>query len=82
MTLEADIADRLRAEVILGKESFKQIVNGALRRGLGLEEQKSLAPFRVIPHSAAFLPGLDSGKLNQLVDELEAAEFLQHHRRA
>jgi len=79
LTLEPDIAERLRAEATLGKQSFKQIVNAALRRGLGLEEAALLPPFRVLPHSAAFLPGVDSGKLNQLVDELEAAAFLQQH---
>jgi len=81
LTLEPDIADRLRAEATLGKRSFKQIVNAALRRGLGLEEVTPVTPFRVIPHSAAFLPGIDSGKLNQLVDELEATGFLQQHPR-
>jgi hypothetical protein len=80
LTLEPDIADRLRAEATLGKRSFKQIVNGALRRGLGMEEAVTMTPFRVIPHSTAFHPGVDPGKLNQLVDELEAAEF--HHQRA
>ena len=81
LTLEPDIAERLRAEATLGKQSFKQIVNTALRRGLGLEETVASPPFRVIAHSAAFLPGVDSGKLNQLVDELEAAAFHQQHRR-
>ena len=81
LTLEPDIAERLRAEATLGKKSFKEIVNAALRRGLGLEEAAPMPPFRVIPHSAAFLPGIDPGKLNQLVDELDAAEFLQNHTR-
>ena len=81
LTLEPDIAEHLRAEAALGKQSFKQIVNTALRRGLSLEEAAPLAPFRVIAHSAAFLPGVDSGKLNQLVDELEAAAFHQQHSR-
>lgn len=81
LTLDPDIADRLRAEATLGKQSFRQIVNNALRRGLGLEQAAPTAPFRVLAHSAAFLPGIDPGKLNQLADELEAAEFLQQHRR-
>ena len=81
LTLEPDIAERLRTEAAMGKKPFKQIVNAALRRGLGLEEVLGLDPFRVIPHSTAFLPGVDAGKLNQLADELEAAEFLRQHAR-
>lgn len=81
LTLEPDIAERLRTEAILGNKSFKALVNGALRRGLGLASADPEPPFKVIAHSSGFLPGIDPGKLNQLADELEAAEFLQHHSR-
>ena len=79
LTLEPEIAERLQAEATLGKKSFKELVNSALRRGLGLEKSVPEVPFRVVPHSSAFLPGIDPGKLNQLADELEAAEFLRSH---
>ena len=81
LTLEPEIADRLRAEADLGKRSFKEIVNSALRRGLGLEKSSPIEPFQIKPHSSAFLPGVDPGKLNQLVDELEAIEFLEKQSR-
>ena len=82
LTLEPDIAERLRTEATLGRQSFKTLVNDALRRGLGLENAAvPTQPFRVSAHSSGFLPGIDSGKLNQLTDELEAAEFLQTHLR-
>jgi hypothetical protein len=77
LTLDFEIAERLRAEADLGKRSFKEIVNDALRRGLGLEKTPLQKPFEVIPHSSPFLPGVDPGKLNQLADELEATEFLR-----
>jgi hypothetical protein len=31
----------------------------------------------VIPHSFGFKPGIDLNKLNQLVDELEAEEYIR-----
>jgi hypothetical protein len=47
--------------------------------GLGLKDVKGAKPYRVKPHSSAFAPGVDSARLNQLVDELEAGEFLAKH---
>lgn len=75
LTLEPEIAERLRQEASLGKRSFKQIVNEALARGLDLKPRPVRKPYRVQPHASEFLPGVDPGKLNQLVDELEASEF-------
>lgn len=79
--MEPDIADRLRAEATLGKKSFKALVNDALRRGLGFQGAAPEPPFRVSAHSSGFLPAIDLDKLNQVADELEDSEFLQHHRR-
>lgn len=81
LTLEPEVAERLQAEAKLGKRSFKEIVNEALKRGLGLDERPPVEAFRVTPHASAFLPGVDPGKLNALVDELEAAEFIHTHSR-
>jgi hypothetical protein len=79
LTLEPDIADRLRQEAALGKQSLKTLVNNALRKGLGLEAPKRSKPYRISPHSSGFLPGVDPAKLNQLADELEAGEFSHRH---
>jgi hypothetical protein len=80
LTIESEIADRLKQEASLGRRTFKAIVNEALRRGLGLEKSRSAEPFRVIPHSSGLLPGVDPTKLNQLVDELEVETFMGKHR--
>lgn len=76
LTIDPEIADRLKQETAMGRRSLKVIVNEALRKGLGLEPSRQSKPYRVKPHSSGFLPGIDPGKLNQLVDELEAGEFL------
>jgi hypothetical protein len=52
------------------------VINDALRRGLGLEPVKRIKPYRVKAHSSAFAPGVDAGRLNQLLDEWESGEFL------
>ena len=75
LTLEPEVAERLRHEQALGKRSLKLIVNEALKRGLGLEEPVRQQPYRVTPHSSRFVTGIDIGKLNHLADELEAGEF-------
>lgn len=75
LTIDPEIAARLEQEVALGKRSRKAIINEALKRGLGMTAPSRSKPYRVSPHSSRFLPGVDTGKLNQLADELEVAEF-------
>jgi len=81
LTIDEEIAERNRKEVALGKRSLKTVVNQALRRGLGLEPVKRGKPYQVKAHSSPFAPGVDAGRLNQLVDELEALEFLAKQKR-
>lgn len=75
LTLERDVAERLRMEVRRSGKSLKSVVNEALRFGLGLRGKAVKGPsFRVEPHAFGFKPGVDLDRLNQLVDELEAEE--------
>ena len=75
LTLGPDVARRLKARVAETRRSLKQVVNEALRAGLSAKPSPRPARFTVEPHSCQFKPGIDSDKLNQLVDELEAEEF-------
>lgn len=77
LSLEPDVAQRLRQELASGKKSFKEVVNERLRRGFGLTKAKDRPPFRVKAHSSAYQPGIDPTKFNQLVDELEVDEFIR-----
>ena len=77
LTLDPDIAQRLRQELASGKKSFKDVVNERLRLGFGLKKTKQRTPFRVKAHSSAYQPGIDPTKFNQLVDELEVEEFIR-----
>jgi hypothetical protein len=78
LTLEHDVAARLKSEVRRTGRPFKAVVNEALKRGLGLAGKLARPPrFEVQPHAFGFRPGVDLDRLNQLVDELEVAEAVR-----
>jgi hypothetical protein len=62
----------LDEEVHRVRKPLKQVVNDALRRGLtSASPAGRQRPYRVRPHAALLLPGLDRGRLNALADEQE-----------
>ena len=74
LTLDPDVARMIREQVHRVRRPLKQVVNDALRRGLtGPAGQRPRKAYRVQPHAARLLPGLDRGRLNALADELEDA---------
>ena len=75
LTLDSDVAARLKQEVRRTGRPFKTVVNEALKRGLQLGGRPARVPrFEVRPHRMAFRPGVDLDRLNQLADELESDE--------
>jgi hypothetical protein len=82
LTLDDDLAGRLKERAQQLGISFKEMVNRAVRAGLGVELScpPQQAP-KTIPHSFGFKPGIDLDKLNQLADELEAEELADSWRR-
>jgi hypothetical protein len=81
LTIDSDVAERLRQEVISGRRSLKEIVNDCLRVGFGLKEVKPRKKFRIQPHSSGYVPGVDRLKLNHLLDELDAESFITSRRK-
>jgi hypothetical protein len=78
LTLDEDLVEQLHDLARRKGESFKQVVNSTLRRGL--QDQKGVSPlprFQVRPKACGFLPGVDVLRLNQLNEDLEAEEFQQ-----
>jgi hypothetical protein len=77
VTLEEDLALRLKNYAHRQRTSFKVALNTVLRRGLAAQEVSPSAKrrFTVEPHSGRFRTGVDPGKLNQLVDQLETEDF-------
>jgi hypothetical protein len=74
LTLDEDVAAKLRQLAQRRKTSFKQIVNEVLRRGLSTPQTSSRRrrPFKAKTFSSPFRPGVDPLKLGQLSDDLEA----------
>ena len=75
LTLERDVAERLKEEMRRSGKTMKASVNEALRRGLGLGGRPpKVRRFAVEPHAFGFKPGIDLDRLNQLSDELETED--------
>ncbi len=60
--------DTLRERARLLDMSFKQVVNGTLRRGLS-------PAYQVVPNHNTFVPGIDLLQLRQINDPLETEAF-------
>ena len=77
LTLDPDVARMIREEVHRVRKPVKEVVNEALRRGLtGPASRRPRKAYRVQPHTARLLPGVDRGRLNALADELEDAAIM------
>ncbi len=78
LTLDDDLAGLLKTRARQMGISFKEMVNRAVRSGLGTEiEPLQMEVPQTVPHSFGFRPGIDLDKLNQLGDELEADAFAE-----
>lgn len=78
LTLDEDVAHDLRDRARRTGRAFKDVVNEAIRRGLRVADSAATAKqarFVVKPKACGFLPGIDTGKLGKLADELEIEEF-------
>lgn len=74
LTLDDDLAKRLRELAGQRGRSFKEVTNEAIRRGLaaGDPQVEGVEPFRVEPKACGFRTGVDTLKLNQIYDDLES----------
>jgi len=69
ITLESDVADRLRHEVHVSGRSFKDVVNRALR--VGLDQNGQRAPFVVEARPMGLRGGRSLDDIEGLLDEVE-----------
>ncbi len=73
LTLEPDVAERVSHEIQRTGRRMKEVVNQALRLGLGMAKAPPQSPrFEVQPHSFRFNPDIDLNRMHQLLDDLEA----------
>lgn len=82
VTLEPDVAAKVKALAHRRRASFKETLNDLLRRGLAAHARRDDAsPFTVQPHHGGFRPGVDPTRLNQLLDDLEVEDFVDEAAR-
>jgi hypothetical protein len=75
LTLERDVAHRIRQQMRRTGKGMKAVVNEALRLGLGMTGKPIRPPpFEVRAQAFGFKAGIDLDRMNQLVDELDAVE--------
>ena len=82
LTLDDDIAAKLRDLAHRRRVPFREVVNAVLRRGLASQESRaeSQSPFRVEAFRSPFRVGVDPLKLNQVGDDLEVRRFAEPGR--
>jgi hypothetical protein len=72
LTLDDDVAAKLKAEARKSGEPFKQVVNRVLRAALnGQKQLKSLPPFKIKPRKMGLRPGLSFDNIEQLLEQGE-----------
>mgnify|MGYP001175506458 FL=1 len=83
ITLEPDVAAKLKEFAHRQRLSFKAAVDTVLRRGLAAQATSTgaPAPFVVQPHAGGFRPGIDVARLNQLLDDLDTQDFAREAAR-
>ncbi|MEW5738231.1 MAG: DUF2191 domain-containing protein [Myxococcota bacterium] len=82
LTLEPDLAKKLKDLAHRRGQSFKETLNEVVRKGLSAQAPRREGKrYSVRVHRGGFRPGIDPGKLNRLVDELEVEDFARRVKR-
>ena len=72
LTLDEDVAVKLKAEARKSGRPFKQVVNETLREGFfARKSRKELPPFKVKARALGVRPGLNYDKISELIEEAE-----------
>ncbi|MGH2709577.1 MAG: DUF2191 domain-containing protein [Actinomycetota bacterium] len=74
LTLEDDVAERLREETRRTGKPFKSLVNELLRAGLDRPQKRAAKPFRVQALDLGLRPGLDIDDIEGLIEQVEGPD--------
>ena len=78
LTIEDDLAQKLKVSAARQRKSFKEVVNQALRRGL--DPQGRLSANHIIKlktKKLEYRKGVDEVKLKELLDELDVEDSVK-----
>ena len=82
LTLDDDLAYALKQRARLLDQSFKQVVNDTLRRGLSPgSNQAPRRRYRVRPIHGGFAPGVDPDRVQDLLNEWDDEHYFESLRR-
>lgn len=82
VTLDPDVEHLLRLTTQETGQSFKEVLNNGLRRGLAASTQTlASTPFTVKAKPMKLRAGIDPSRLDDLAGDLEAEAFLTTTRR-
>lgn len=77
VTLDPDVAAKLKEEMRRKDISFKEALNSSVRRGLDSDGSARGKPYKVRPVKMGARPGVNLDKALQLAGELEDEEILR-----
>jgi hypothetical protein len=79
LSLDDDVAAKLRDLAHRRKRPFKEVVNEVLRRGLRAQDPRAEVEraFEVDTFRSPFRAGIDPLRLNQLSDDVEARQSVR-----
>jgi len=72
LTLDDDVAAKLKAAVRRSGKPFRDVVNETLRRGLTVP-RAARAPFRIQPRSLGVRPGIQIYNVGDLLEQIEGS---------
>jgi len=72
LTLDEDVAAKLRAEVKRSGGPFRKVVNETLRRGFASQRTTvRQPPFKVVSRDLGLRPGLSLDNIGELIEQIE-----------
>jgi hypothetical protein len=81
VTLDPDVERLLKETAHRTRQSFKEVLNNAVREGLrGRTGNRRSKQFVVKARSLGLRPGIDPARLGELADDLETEAFLTQSR--
>ena len=75
LTLDDDVAGKLKAEVRRSGRSFKELVNDLLRRAINAPQPKTSKPFRVRARALGLRPGYSYDNVWELIEQIEGPDY-------